>query len=318
VSKGYYNSGYSTSLDNNAFYHGGNFDAGSAPSTLQQTAALSEAASSVSFVLPRKTTIASDDKEHRVTMKVLTLPAKFEYSLAPKVSTSAYLKANIRNASEFPLLPGPLNVFIDGDFATKSKISSPISPEESMGVFLGTDDNIKVMYTQDKKTKKETGVFTKTAAMELSSRIVVTNNTKKDITIIIFEQVPKSDSAQLVVNLLEPLGLKPPEDLTKINLDAPLMMTPSNNIRWKRTIKKGKRKEFKYMATIEYPSEFSVDLGTGVTTCQSAPQPVSSRMGGYADSLQLKEEAMPIKWAVAKSFNPKFYEVDECCDYAMM
>jgi hypothetical protein len=41
----------------------------------------------------------------------------------------------------------------------------------------------------------------------LSSRIVIVNNCKKDITIIVFEQVPKSDTAQLVVNLVQPAGL---------------------------------------------------------------------------------------------------------------
>jgi len=276
-----------------------------------QVASVSDGNSSVSFLIPRKSTIASDNKDHRVTINVLTLPAIFDYSLAPKVCTNAYLKANIKNTSEFPLLPGPLNVFIEGDFVTKSKISSPISPEESMGVFLGTDDNIKVIYTQDKRIRKETGVFQKTACMELSSRIVVTNNSKKDITIIIFEQVPKSDNLHLVVTLHEPPTLKPPEDITKINLDARVMMTPSNNIRWKRVIKKGRRKEFKYMATVEYPSDKVVDLGS-VTTTSSMPAPQHN----LYDKLEDRQEN--IRWAVSKSFNPMYCETEAVMDYAML
>jgi hypothetical protein len=98
-------------------------------------------------------------------------------------------------------------------------------------------------------------------------------------------------------------------------LDAEVMMTPSNNIRWKKLIKKGKRKELKYSATLEYPSDRAVDLGTCVTT--SALQlPINplDRM----ESLDQVTEA-PIRWAVSKSFNPKFYEADEALmDYAFL
>jgi len=184
-------------------------------------------------LIPRKATIIADGKQHKVTVNILTLPANFEYTVAPKIGLSAYLGANMLNVSSYPILPGPLNVFMEGDFVAKSIIWHMVSPRESFGIFLGTDDNIKTVYTFDNKLKKESGVFQKTASRELSSRIIITNNSKKDVTMVVYEHAPKSNSSQLVVTLVEPPDLKPPEDYAKINMDAPVLLTPSNNVRWK-------------------------------------------------------------------------------------
>jgi len=65
------------------------------------------------------------------------------------------------------------------------------------------------------------------------------------------------------------------------------------------------------MATVEYPSDKVVDLGS-VTTTSSMPAPQHN----LYDKLEDRQEN--IRWAVSKSFNPMYCETEAVMDYAML
>jgi len=83
----------------------------------------------------------------------------------------------------------------------------------------------------------------------------VHNNTNKDIVILMFEQVPKSSTTEIKVTLMEPPDLKQAESYATADLDAKVMLNPSNNVRWRIPLAKGAQHEFKFLAMLEYPSE---------------------------------------------------------------
>ncbi|CAF3032987.1 unnamed protein product [Rotaria sp. Silwood2] len=72
--------------------------------------------SSTSFVIPRRSTIDSNGKPHKVTIDVLDLTSTFTYTVVPKMSLHAYLKASTVNTSDKQLLAGPVSVFMDNNF----------------------------------------------------------------------------------------------------------------------------------------------------------------------------------------------------------
>ena len=55
-------------------------------------------------------------------MAIITLTPGFEYTAFPKSSPHVYLKAKIKNDSEYALLPGPASIFLDNNFITKSSL----------------------------------------------------------------------------------------------------------------------------------------------------------------------------------------------------
>jgi hypothetical protein len=64
-----------------------------------------------------------NDTTRQVTIRIIGLKARFTYVLTPKHSTHAYLKASIINDSErYTFLAGEMNVFMDGNFVSKSAI----------------------------------------------------------------------------------------------------------------------------------------------------------------------------------------------------
>jgi hypothetical protein len=73
----------------------------------------------VTFNIPRIASIPSDNTTHKVSIGILNLKPKFEYEAVPRKIAHAYLKAKVSNASNYSLLAGPANVFLDNNFIAK-------------------------------------------------------------------------------------------------------------------------------------------------------------------------------------------------------
>ena len=67
-------------------------------------------------------TIPSDGLAHRVAIATLSLEAELKYVCVPKMNKSAFIEASVKNTSEYELLAGPVGVFMDGGFVTKTTL----------------------------------------------------------------------------------------------------------------------------------------------------------------------------------------------------
>jgi len=208
------------------------------------TSNVQESSISTSFTIPRKTTILSDNKPHKVTIRIIKLTAKYTYVIIPKLSTHAYLKASILNTSEnYPFLPGEINVFMDGNFVAKSHIKA-VSPNESFALFLGIDDSIKVIYPPGVLFKETQGLLKKSNLRTTKHTITVKNTKSKEISVTIFDQLPKSNDGQIKVRLLKP-------NVEGNTTEASL--TEAHNLKWKRDIAAGKEIKLPFEYQIEWP-----------------------------------------------------------------
>jgi len=208
------------------------------------TSAVKESSICTSFTIPRSTTILSDNKPHKVTIRIIDLVAKFTYVIIPKLSLHAYLKASITNTSEnYPFLPGEINVFMDGNFVAKSTIKA-VSPQESFALFLGTDDAIKVTYPPGVFFKDTQGILSKRNLKTLKHLITIKNTKSKEVTVVVFDQLPKPNDAQIKVKLLKPTIQEGQTDV---------VLTEANNLKWKRDIPAGKEIKLPFEYSIEWP-----------------------------------------------------------------
>ncbi len=110
---------------------------------------------------------------------------EFEYETVPKKNTHAYIKAKVTNTSNYPLLAGPANVFLDNNFVAKvsclkcmyfktnkylyglclkTQLKS-YSPQEEFYCSLGVDPAIRIDYKPVKKFKAQTGLLSKQASV---------------------------------------------------------------------------------------------------------------------------------------------------------
>ena len=74
---------------------------------------------STHFEIVRPATILSDGVGHKVSICQLDFSPKFEYIAIPKAVQHAFLKICVKNESNYALLAGPANVFLDNNFLTK-------------------------------------------------------------------------------------------------------------------------------------------------------------------------------------------------------
>lgn len=215
------------------------------------TSSVKESSICTSFEIPRRSTIMSDSKPHKVTIKIIQLKAKFTYVLLPKLSTHAYLKASILNDSDkYAFLAGDMNVFMDGNFVAKSSIQA-VSPSESFAIFLGADDAIKVTYPPGVFFNDKQGLIRRSNLKTVKHRITIKNTKATDVHVSVFDQLPKSNDGQIKVRLLKP---------TITEADKSVTLTPSNNVKWKVDIKAGKQVQLRFKYQLEWPLGQEINL----------------------------------------------------------
>jgi len=189
--------------------------------TVATTTVSSQGGVNATFKVPGLISIPSDGVSHNVTIATLTPEAKLEWVSVPSISPrvhltvrsspipgrhvySSYIQTTIKNTSEYTLLSGSSNVYVDGSFVAKSSISL-VSPLESFNCSLGLDPSIRVTYHPRVKKSATSGLFSKTNTTSYTQRIVVHNT--KSVTVKnlkITDRIPVSQDSQVTVNLLSP------------------------------------------------------------------------------------------------------------------
>jgi uncharacterized protein (TIGR02231 family) len=110
---------------------------------------------SSTFKIERRTTILSDNKDHKVSIAIIELAPQFRYFTTPSLEAKAYLQVRAINNSVFSLLASDkVSVFFDGSFVCNTNLKQ-IMPGESFSVFLGTDSTVKVEHKLVKKSSNE-------------------------------------------------------------------------------------------------------------------------------------------------------------------
>ena len=214
------------------------------PTVLYQTAGVSNAATAASFDIPGETTIPSDNERHRVTITVESLGASFSHTASPKLQTDVFFKASLRNTTEYPLLAGPLSVFVDNGFVSTSKLP-PVMPGEPFEAFLGADNGLRVSRRLVNRVADVSGVFSKTRTTRYEILLTAENRKKTTQPLVLKENIPVSQDERIkvTVELPRPEEMKP---------DAGGIYT------WDVRLAPGEKREFRLKYSIEAPADLNV------------------------------------------------------------
>ena len=87
------------------------------------TTVVAESALALTYTVEGKSTIPSDGLAHHVSIATLPFDARTAHVIVPRARTMAYLQCTVKNTSEYRLLPGPVSVFLDDSFVSKTRIS---------------------------------------------------------------------------------------------------------------------------------------------------------------------------------------------------
>ncbi|CAF1450353.1 unnamed protein product [Didymodactylos carnosus] len=212
--------------------------------------------SSTSFSIPRSATIESDGKPHKVTIGVLQLESKFTYTIVPKLSSYAYLKATTTNTSDKQLLAGPINVFMDNDFITHSRIEN-VSIDEKFDLYLGIDSNVKCEYKPVRKMNEIQGLISKVNHEYIKHETKIKNLKTIDVCIYVYDHLPLSSDEKIKVKLLLPQDISKLKEHSTASIST--ILNDDNNVEWKLLLKAKEEWKLPLEYLVEWPKDKQIE-----------------------------------------------------------
>ncbi len=195
---------------------------------------------SVAFNIAGKWNIPSGQDPVQVDIMNRTLPVKLSYMTIPKLSPFAYLRGVFANSTDYPLLSGESEVFVDGDYVGKVNLKS-IAPGEEVDLSLGIDEGIKVKHELVKKFERTKGLLSKREEIEYQFKITLESFKSKPIALLIKDQMPRSLNEAIAVEDVQ--ILPEPKEWNK----------DSGEFKWEMNLEPKKKTEITMQFVVSYP-----------------------------------------------------------------
>ncbi|HIK12882.1 MAG TPA: mucoidy inhibitor MuiA family protein [Oscillatoriaceae cyanobacterium M33_DOE_052] len=201
----------------------------------------------VTFHLDRDSTIPSDDRPHKVTIFNQEYPCRTQHICVPRLSTHAYLEAQIINPSDgATLLAGKANIFRENTLIGNTELEN-VAPGQTFKLNLGIDESIKIDRVLVERNTEQLGNYRR---VTYGYRIKIANLSDRKTQLRLIEQLPVSRNEQIKVRLLR---TSPQIELGEMGLlEWNLTLQPKSN--------RQSTREIYYQSTSEYPTNFRISL----------------------------------------------------------
>jgi hypothetical protein len=196
------------------------------------------------YACPTRVSIPSTGQHLRIPLAVESYPVETFYEATPSLKTTAYRKAVVNSQGERPILLGPANIFVGGDFSGQGQLKTT-GTGGIIELPLGADEDIRIMRQVVPKTVTE-GLISKDDVTTYTTTIEIGNYKKKSITIWVTDQVPKTRNEDIEIEKgkMKPRPTEGP--------DADGIM------RWKLKIPAKKNQTIQFSYKIERPENWQL------------------------------------------------------------
>lgn len=228
---------------------------GSAPEQDADTlaAAVDTKATSATFRIPVAVTVPSDGTIQKVGVSTLKFAANLQFESTPKLNESVFLHAYATNTSDYPLLAGPMNTFLDGTFVASSRLNTVMAGEKFV-LALGADEGVALKRRLVNRFSEDTGLTSRTKRITYDYLFTVTNNKKTPERIVFKDAVPVSRNEKIVVKILLPLE----RDTGTIAAPKEVSREEDGRFVWRFELKPGEKREIPFKFSVEYPADTTV------------------------------------------------------------
>lgn len=209
----------------------------------QPGAQVSEQGASVTFKLSQSVDIPSDGSPHKVTVASFDLVPRVDYLSVPKLAECAYRRLKLANQSEYLLLPGQANLFVEGDYV--GSVGLPrVAPNEEFDLTLGVDDRVLVK-RELKAQEVDKRMFQDRRRLRYGYEIELQNLRPGPIQLEVRDQAPVARHEQIKVKL-EAAEPRPAEQ------------TELNELIWRLTLEPGAKRVLRFDFSVEHPTGMTV------------------------------------------------------------
>lgn len=220
--------------------------------TLAQ-ATIDSAATSASFKITAPATILSDNTSQKVAIATAKLAAKLQYQAMPRAVETAFLTAYVVNSTEYPLLAGSVNTFLDDTFVATSALKT-VMPTEKFELALGADESIGVKRKVVNRFAEDTGITGGGRRVTYEFLVTLTNNKKSVERVVFKELLPISRNEKIVVKLLGPSE----RDVGTVAAPKEVTREADGKLVWRLDLKPGEKRDVPLKFSVEHPADVQV------------------------------------------------------------
>ena len=198
------------------------------------------------FTAQSKTTIPSDNEAHRIPVTFLTSSIKVEHVAIPKILQHAFVQAKLANRAAFALVPGVVEVMVDGNYLGRGMIKAT-APGEEIKLSLGIDEQVKIrLKTIDDKGERKVrgGRIQTNNAFEISA----ISYKEGDVKLTVIDQLPISADRRIAVTY------GPNAKRALRGAEYP------GQLKWELILAPKKAQSIRFDFTVEYPEELRYQL----------------------------------------------------------
>ncbi|WP_294733937.1 DUF4139 domain-containing protein [uncultured Flavobacterium sp.] len=208
-------------------------------STMSDYTSVSENELNVSFDIDVPYDILSNGKKHSVVLKEIKLPATYKHYAVPKLEKDAFLLAELNDYSKYNLLTGEANIIFEGMYIGKTVID-PSQTTDKLNLSMGRDK--KVSIKREKVVDKSGSKFLSSyKEQKFTYDLIVRNNKKETIDLILKDQYPISTNKEIEVELLKDGG-------AEVNTEIGVLT-------WKLKLKPRETKKIRISYKVRYPKK---------------------------------------------------------------
>ncbi len=198
----------------------------------------------ISFDVSVPCSIPSDGKTQTVEIQRISTPARYSYFTVPKLSSQAYLTANIPDWSKLSLQNGEATLYFENSYVGKSTLNVN-QMKDTLTISLGSDNSILVS-REKRKDFTSTRTIGSNRTVTLSYLITIRNNKDSRIDITVADQLPVSSNSSISID---------PVELSGGDLNS-----QTGEIKWNLAMGPGETKQIILTWSAKYPKDKKVVL----------------------------------------------------------
>ncbi|MBR0775697.1 mucoidy inhibitor MuiA family protein [Bradyrhizobium diazoefficiens] len=154
------------------------------------------------FRIPGRVSLGATEGAKSLRIAAITVPVDLAVRAAPVLDPTAYLEASFKQADDTTLLPGKVAIYRDGVFVGRGKLSAS-AKDDIVRLGFGADDKVKVERAVVRRNEGSAGLLVTTSKTdERSFKTTVRNGHDFPIKVAIEDQLPVSESEDIVVEML--------------------------------------------------------------------------------------------------------------------
>jgi uncharacterized protein (TIGR02231 family) len=202
------------------------------------------------YAIPGRLTVPATGEAKRAQIDDMQLDPALTMRTVPKRDQKAFLYAKVTIARGTPILPGPVSLFRDATFVGNGRLPL-LAPGEEHELGFGVDDSVRVRHAISEEKRGESGIITTSKTDTRNYRITAKNLHERAINLVVLDQVPVSQNADIKVEML---GKTAP---TKRDLDD-----KRGVVAWEMKLEPDEEKVVEFGYRVTWPAAKKVIYGT--------------------------------------------------------